>query len=92
MYQSVRLSSMFNWLPLGLLACLIACSNQTHLPVDAHPSDSTSTQPTSASVAAGNLPLKVVADVPLTGGTTRLDYQSRTARAADSTSPISAQT
>lgn len=76
MYQSMRLSSTFGWLALGLLAFLIACSNQTHLPVDAHPSDSASTRRTSDTLAAGNLPLKVVADVPLTGGTTRLDYQS----------------
>ena len=76
MHKIVRLSSTFSWLALGLLAFLIACSNQTHLPVDAHPSDSASAQPTSDSVAAGNLKLKVVADIPLTGGTTRLDYQS----------------
>lgn len=76
MYKSVRLSSTSNWLALVLLAFLIACSNQTHLPVDAHPPDSASTQPIANTVAAGNLPLKVVADIPLTGGTTRLDYQS----------------
>lgn len=76
MYQSERLSSTFSWLALGLLAFLIACSNQTHLPVDAHPTDTASAPGTSNIIADGNLPLKVVADVPLTGGTTRLDYQS----------------
>ena len=76
MYKTVRLSSTFSWLALGLLAFLIACSNQTHLPVDAHPTDSASVQGTPNIVAAGNLPLKVVIDVPLTGGPTRLDYQS----------------
>jgi len=27
-------------------------------------------------VASGNLPLRVLADVPISGGTTRFDYQS----------------
>ena len=76
MYKTVRLSSTFSWLALGLLAFLIACSNQTHLPVDAHPTDSASAQGTPDIVAAGSPPLKVVIDVPLTGGPTRLDYQS----------------
>src|SRR2546425_46356 len=61
---------------LALIAFVIACSTQTHLPVDAHSSNSTSPEPTSAEVPAGNLPLRVLNDIPLTGGTTRLDYQS----------------
>src|SRR5215831_6752816 len=69
-------SFRFSCLGLGLIAFLIPCSNQTHLPVDAHPSESSSTQPTSEAITATGLPLKVVTDVPLTGGTTRLDYQS----------------
>src|SRR5215813_6241158 len=67
-----ELSLMFSWVVLGL----IACSSQSHLPVDAHPTESSNTQPTSEATVASALPLKVVADVPLTGGTTRLDYQS----------------
>lgn len=57
-------------------ALLIACSTPSHLPVDAHPTQPTNGQPISEASSAGNLPLKVVADIPLTGGTTRLDYQS----------------
>jgi YVTN family beta-propeller protein len=44
--------------------------------VDAHPSQPTNSQPTSETASSGNLPLKVLADIALTGGTTRLDYQS----------------
>ena len=61
---------------LGLIALCIACSTQTHLPLDAHTSVSTNTQPVSKASPLSGLPLKVVADVPLTGGTTRFDYQS----------------
>jgi len=61
---------------LALAALLIACSTRSHLPVDAHPSTSPSVGSPSETLAAGALPLKVLADVPLTGGTTRLDYQS----------------
>src|SRR5215813_3680357 len=67
-----ELSLMFSWVVLGL----IACSSQSHLPVDAHPTESSNSQPTSEATAASGLPLKVIADIPLTGGTTRLDYQS----------------
>src|SRR5436190_13192195 len=59
-----------------LAGLLLACSSPNHLPVDAHPSSSPSVATPSESLAAGTLPLKVLADVPLTGGTTRLDYQS----------------
>lgn len=54
----------------ALTTLLIACSSPNHLPVDAHPSSSPS------ETLAGTLPLKVIGDIPLTGGTTRLDYQS----------------
>src|SRR5689334_5364561 len=56
-------------------ALLLACSDRTHLPVAAHATNSTPNSP-SETIPAGTLPLKVVADVPLSGGTTRLDYQS----------------
>ena len=55
---------------------LIACSSQSHLPVDAHPTSSANDASPSETGTAGTLPLKSVADIPLTGGTTRLDYQS----------------
>ena len=67
-----RLSSVSIVLALALL---LACSARTHLPVDARPpepANAATTEPT----ASGGSPLKVLADVPLTGGTTRLDYQS----------------
>jgi len=60
---------------LALLVLLIACSKQAQLPVDAHPAQPTNTESTAKSASIG-LPLRVLADVPLTGGTTRLDYQS----------------
>ena len=60
----------------GLATLLIACSTPNHLPVDAHSTSSPNSTSPSDTVAAGTLPLKVVADIPLNGGTTRLDYQS----------------
>jgi DNA-binding beta-propeller fold protein YncE len=70
-YESSRIMIAF---AVGVF--LIACSARTRMPVDAHP-----TQPVNAASPAENsppetLPLKVVIDIPLTGGTTRLDYQS----------------
>ena len=59
-----------------LAALLLACSSPNHLPVDAHPTSSPDVASPSESSTAGTPPLKVVADIPLTGGTTRLDYQS----------------
>src|SRR4051794_463601 len=56
---------------LGVL--LIACSTSpTANPANAQPS-TTTTEPTTT---LAGLPLRIVADVPLTGGTTRFDYQS----------------
>jgi YVTN family beta-propeller protein len=63
-------------LAFALAALLIACSTPTHRPVDAHPSPRASAKETSQPSAAAGAPLKVLADVPLTSGTTRLDYQS----------------
>lgn len=61
---------------LALIAPLIACSTPTHLPVDAHPSNPMNAQPPTEESPGGNLPLRTLTDIPLTGGTTRLDYQS----------------
>ena len=60
----------------ALVALLIACSSPSHLPVDAHPTQPINAGPTSETSPSGILPLKVLTDIPLTGGTTRLDYQS----------------
>lgn len=59
-----------------VLALLLACSARTHLPVNAHPTEATNANVESEIAPAGTLPLKVLADIPLSGGTTRLDYQS----------------
>src|SRR5262245_20537204 len=64
-----------NIIALGFLALLIACSTRTHQPVDARLS-SDNAKSTSAPPPNANLPLKVLADIPLSGGPTRLDYQS----------------
>src|SRR3954471_19070754 len=66
-------SQVFAFTFAGLL---LACSSPNHLPVDAHPSSSPSVATPSESLVADALPLRVLADIPLTGGTTRLDYQS----------------
>jgi len=68
-----KLSSTLVVIALALIVFVIACS--THPPVDAHPSPPTNAEASDAS-PAGNLPLRTVTDIPLTGGTTRLDYQS----------------
>src|SRR5262245_41741417 len=55
------------------LALLIACSVRTQSPVDAHPTKSDVTVESSSTTG---VPLRTLADIPLTGGATRLDYQS----------------
>src|SRR5215831_17127833 len=66
----------FIFFVLALLILLIACSKQTQLPVDAQPSQSASSESINENSPASGLQLQVIADVPLTGGTTRLDYES----------------
>src|SRR5437762_14088540 len=72
---SSKISPTFVLIALTL-AFVIACSTRTHLPVDAQPTQPVGNASTSETSAASTLPLKVLADIPLTGGTTRLDYQS----------------
>jgi YVTN family beta-propeller protein len=74
--QLASTTSICTVIAFTLGALLIACSTPNHSPVDAHPTQPTNAQPISETSPSGNLPLKVVADIPLTGGTTRLDYQS----------------
>jgi DNA-binding beta-propeller fold protein YncE len=71
-----NISSALVLMSLTLITLLFACSTQTHLPVDAHPTRPTNTEAISEESPAGNLPLRTLTDIPLTGGTTRLDYQS----------------
>ena len=61
---------------IGLGALLIACAtSRTHLAANAQPNQPTPTESQARTVSA-SLPLRVLTDVPLTGGTTRFDYQS----------------
>lgn len=67
----MRVKNVTSILAFTLGVLLIACSTSTtQAPANAHPA---TTAPTPA---PGSLPLRVLADVPLTGGTTRFDYQS----------------
>jgi DNA-binding beta-propeller fold protein YncE len=64
---------------VGLGAVLMACAtSHTQPAANAQPTQPTESpaNPAPANFASGRLPLRVVADVPLTGGTTRFDYQS----------------
>src|SRR6267154_1562222 len=77
------ISSSSRWfLPIiGAALFVLACSAQQGQrqsnAASASPSSSVSrTDGDSAAALTANLPLRTVSDVPLTGGTTRLDYQS----------------
>src|SRR6266404_5948264 len=77
------ISSSSRWfLPIiGMALFVLACSAQQGQRQSnaalASPSSSVSkTDGDSAAALPANLPLRTVSDVPLTGGTTRLDYQS----------------
>jgi DNA-binding beta-propeller fold protein YncE len=71
-----KLTTVSQMVAFGIAGLVIACSSHNHLPVDAHPTSPTNAASPSETFAAGTLPLKVLADIPLTDGTTRLDYQS----------------
>src|SRR5260221_14398038 len=77
------ISSSSRWfLPIiGMALFVLACSAQQGQrqsnAASASPSSSVSkTDGDSAAAVTANLPLRTLADVPLTGGATRLDYQS----------------
>src|SRR5437899_3781911 len=77
------ISSSSRWfLPIiGAALFVLACSAQQGQrqsdAASASPSSSVSkTDGDSAAALTANLPLRTLTDVPLTGGTTRLDYQS----------------
>src|SRR5262245_57582936 len=60
----------------ALSVLLLACAtSRTQSPANAQPNQPTPEE-SKSEVASGNLPLRVLADVPLSGGTTRFDYQS----------------
>lgn len=61
---------------ISIGAVLIACTtSHTQRTANAQPNQPATTE-SQANNAAGSLPLRVLTDVPLTGGTTRFDYQS----------------
>jgi len=62
-------------LVISLGALLIACAT-SHTQPTANAQPNPTTTESQAKTAAGSLPLRVLADVPLTGGSTRFDYQS----------------
>jgi DNA-binding beta-propeller fold protein YncE len=69
--QLISVTSITTSIVLGIGALLIACATS-------HTQPSANAQPNQP-VSSGNpasLPLRVLTDVPLTGGTTRFDYQS----------------
>ena len=70
-----KATSITTLIVLGVGALLIACAtSHTQPAANAQPNQpATESQ---ANTAAASLPLRVLADVPLTGGTTRFDYQS----------------
>src|SRR5437773_3338853 len=77
------ISSSSSWfLPIiGVALFVLACSTQQGQrqsnAASASPlSSATRTDGDSAAALTANLPLRTLSDVPLTGGTTRLDYQS----------------
>ncbi len=85
--QDLNGESSARWLSRGLVAfvagalLLLACSaqqgqRQSDGDVASPPSSEARTAADKTSALAANLPLRTLSDVPLTGGTTRLDYQS----------------
>src|SRR5690349_4006173 len=61
---------------LALSVLLLACAtSHTQPPANAQPNQPAPAE-SKSEVAPGNLPLRVLADVPLSGGTARFDYQS----------------
>src|SRR6266536_6444370 len=79
--------SLISWssrwfLPIiGAALLVLACSaqqgqRQSNAALASPLSSATRTDGDSAAVVTANLPLRTLSDVPLTGGTTRLDYQS----------------
>lgn len=60
----------------GVVISFLACSKQMPLSANAYPSESVNAESSAPSIPSADLPLRTIADVPLTGRTTRLDYQS----------------
>jgi DNA-binding beta-propeller fold protein YncE len=66
-----KAKAIFTLIVLGLSALVMACAtSHTQLAANAEPNRPTTEE------SQGSLPLRVLTDYPLTGGTTRFDYQS----------------
>src|ERR1051325_10766778 len=67
-------TSLFSLIMFSVALLLIACTTSHTQPA----ANTLSNQPANSDMksTSGNLPLRVVADVPFTGGATRFDYQS----------------
>src|SRR5690242_12334669 len=71
-----KATSVTTLIVIGVGALLIACAaSHTQPAANAQPSQPATTE-SAANSGADSLPLRVLTDVPLTGGTTRFDYQS----------------
>jgi len=71
-----KATSITTLIVLGLGALLIACAtSHTQPTANAQPNQPATTESRANHTSSG-LPLRVLTDVPLTGGTTRFDYQS----------------
>ena len=71
-----KATSIITLIVLGLGAFLIACAtSHTQSAANGQPNQPVTTESRGNPVSA-SLPLRVLTDVPLTGGTTRFDYQS----------------
>jgi DNA-binding beta-propeller fold protein YncE len=74
--NKIRISSAFICGSLGIGVLLIACAaSHTQPSANAQPNQPVATESKSLE-GSGGLPLRVLRDVPLDGGTTRFDYQS----------------
>ena len=70
-----KATSVTTLIVIGVGALLIACAaSRTQPAANAQPNQPATME--SAASTAGSLPLRVLTDVPLTGGTARFDYQS----------------
>jgi len=71
-----KATSISTLIVFGVGALLIACAgSHTQHSASAQPSQPPTTE-SKSEASSGRLPLRVLTDIPLTGGTTRFDYQS----------------
>ena len=71
-----KATSITTLIVLGLGALWIACATSRTQPAANAQSNQPARTESETGITSGSLPLRVLSDVPLTGGTTRFDYQS----------------